>query len=183
MVTIKIATISDAPVISFLGKQTFTETFGFLFTEDELNQYLEDTFNLKKLESSLLKPHNIFEIMYYDDKPVGYCKVKVGSNYNDSIDKTHVQLQKIYILKEYLGKKLGAVLLKYVFDLSEIKKCELIWLVVLHTNARAIKFYENHGFEKLKKYYYTIGKHNLEYELMVKKLDLNKDFRDRNQVC
>jgi len=168
MVIVRKATILDAPVISFLGKQTFSEAFGYLFTEGELNQYLDDTFSLKKLESSLLKPHNFFAIVYYDDKPVGYCKVKVGSHYNDSADRTHVQLQKIYILKHYLGKKLGALLLKHIFDLSEIKECELVWLVVLHTNTSAIKFYEKHGFEKLKKYYYAIGKLNLEYELMVK---------------
>ena len=160
----------DASVISFLGKQTFTETFGYLFTENELNQYLEGTFSLKKIESSLLKPHNIFGILYHADKPAGYFKVKVGSHYNDSIDKAYVQLQKIYVLKDYLDKKLGPELIKYIFDLPEIKDCDTIWLVVLGANARAIKFYENHGFRKLKKHYFTIGEHNLEYELMTRKL-------------
>jgi ribosomal protein S18 acetylase RimI-like enzyme len=49
---------------------------------------------------------------------------------------------------------------------------EIIWLVVLHSNYRAIKFYEKHGFKKFRKYDYTIGSHKLEYELMTKEFPL-----------
>ena len=168
MIFIKRAGVSDAPIISLLGKQTFTETFGHLFNQSELNKYLDDTFNIKKLESSLLKDRNIFEILYYKDKPVGYYKVKAGMHYDNSLNDKYLQLQKIYILRDNLHLKLGKAMIDNIFYLKEMENCELIWLVVLHSNYRAIKFYENHGFEKLKKYYHTIGLHNLEYELMTK---------------
>ena len=168
MIHIKKAACTDAPIISFLGKQTFQETFGELFTADELNEYLENTFGIKKLEESLLKPRNIFGIVYCLDKPVGYYKVKIGSGYDDPAVNNPVQLQKIYILKDYLDKKLGKALLEHIFALQEIKACDRIWLVVLQSNSRAIRFYENNGFSKLKRYYHRIGDHDLEYELMTK---------------
>jgi|GEM_PF-4654948 hypothetical protein len=33
-----------------------------------------------------------------------------------------------------------------------------------------MKFYENQGLYKLKKYFYIIGEHRLEYELIIKNL-------------
>ncbi len=59
-----------------------------------------------------------------------------------------------------------------ILYLKEMKGWKIIWLVVLNTNTRAITFYENHGFEKLKKYYHTIGTQRLEYELMTKSISI-----------
>ena len=173
MIFIKRALISDAATISFLGKQTFTETFANLFNKDELNEYLDATFDIKKLEKSLLSDRNIFGILYYSDKPVGYYKVKVGMDYDISLNEKYCQLQKIYILGDYLHLKLGKEMLDNIFCLKEIEDREIMWLVVLHTNYRAIKFYKNQGFEKLRKYYHTIGSQRLEYELMTKAISVD----------
>lgn len=89
-------------------------------------------------------------------------------DYDHSPDANYVQLQKIYVLGDYLHLKLGREMLKNIFSLKEMKDCRIMWLAVLHTNIRAIKFYEHQGFEQLKKYHYQIGSHLLEYELMIK---------------
>ncbi len=170
MVHIKRAGVSDAAVISFLGQQTFTETFGHLFTAAELNKYLDDTFNIQKLQSSLLKPHNIFGVLYHAGITVGYYEMKLDSCYGAASNLNHVQLRKIYMLKDYANKKFGIAMLEDILGLKEIKDCTTIWLVVLHTNARAVKFYESNGFKKLADHYYTIGQHDLAYDLMVKNM-------------
>jgi diamine N-acetyltransferase len=172
MISIKRATVSDTQTISFLGKKTFTETFAGLFKQEELKKYLDDTFNVGKLENSLVKNGNIFGILYYLDDPVGYYKVKIGMYNDHSINDNYVQLQKIYILHDYLHLKLGKKMLENILSLKEIRDCKMIWLVVLNTNYRAIKFYENNGFEKLKKTWYTIGLQKLEYELMTKSIQV-----------
>jgi diamine N-acetyltransferase len=170
MMVIKRATVSDARVISFLAKKTFTETFADLFSKDELYAYLDETFNIGKLERSLLKSQNIFGIFYYVGKPVGYYKIKQGMHYDHSADEHDVQLQKIYVLQDYLHLGFGKEMLIHALNLEEIKDCKMMWLVVLHTNKNATLFYEHHRFEKLKGYYYTIGSQRLEYNLMIKKL-------------
>jgi len=61
-------------------------------------------------------------------------------------------------------------MLRHILNLKEIESRKMMWLVVLHTNNRAIQFYGRYGFEKLKTYYHTIGSRLLEYDLMIKKL-------------
>jgi diamine N-acetyltransferase len=170
MITVRRAEVEDALLISVIAKQTFTETFGELFSQAELDNYLISTFNLEKIESSIRKPSNTFGLLNYYDKSVGYYKLKLESNFELPPNPKEAQLQKIYVLKEYWGKKLGEVLLEHIFQLNEIQNIDKMWLAVLHTNVRAIKFYENNGFVKLKKYYHTIGQHHLKYELMIKSI-------------
>ena len=167
-IQIKRAGFSDASVISLLGKETFTETFGDLFGTAELSEYLDKTFNISKLQTSLLKEENIFGILYYLGHPVGYYKIKLGEHFDYSADTDCVQLQKIYVLRNYLHLKLGKEMMSDILNLNELKTCKMIWLVVLHTNFRAIRFYEHRGFEKLRKYHHQIGSRQLEYELMTK---------------
>ena len=169
-IQIRRATFTDAQIISYLGKKTFEETFADLFSDDELNVYLDTTFNIDKLKSSLLKKENIFGILYYPDKPVGYYKIKMGQHFGHLADPQCIQLQKIYVLRDYLDLRLGKEMLNHILSLEEINKYGLMWLVVLHTNDRAIQFYKVFGFEKLKTYHHTIGSRLLEYDLMIKKL-------------
>lgn len=68
---IRRAVLTDAHIISFLGRKTFAETFAELFSKEELNVYLEKTFNIEKLKSSLSKVENVFGILYYLGSPVG----------------------------------------------------------------------------------------------------------------
>jgi diamine N-acetyltransferase len=99
MISVKRALVSDAATISFLGKKTFTETFANLFNREELNEYLNTTFSIMKLENSLSISQNIFGVLYYENEPVGYYKIKVGLGYDNLLSEKCCQLRKIYILK------------------------------------------------------------------------------------
>jgi diamine N-acetyltransferase len=169
-IQIKRADFSDAQTISFLGRKTFTETFGDLFSKEELSEYLDKTFNIDKLQVSLHKNENIFGILFYQSNPVGYYKIKLARRHDHSADANCVQLQKIYILGDYLHLKLGKEMLEDILNLKEIKDCKKVWLAVLQTNVRATAFYKRHGFEKSDVCYYNIGSLRLEYDLMIKKL-------------
>jgi ribosomal protein S18 acetylase RimI-like enzyme len=167
MVKIKLANESDAEVIASLGSVTFTETFGDLFPKPELEDYLIKTFSVAKIHTRLKKPNNIYWVAYVDETPAGYAKIKLNSRIDEIRCERQIQLQKIYVLKEYLDKKIGLALLSEIMANSEIISGTLIWLVVLHTNERAIWFYEKSGFRKFSEHFHQIGKLNFKYELMV----------------
>lgn len=168
---IRKATLQDAAYISLLGRITFSETFGHLFVQkNELETYLQATFDVAKIRSSLQKDNNVFWLALADELPVGYAKLKKYSPL-ENFDSQHIsQLQKIYVLKDFLDKKLGIALYKAMEAEAIALQKKYLWLVVLHTNLRAIQFYEKSGFQKHKKHIFTIGTQDFEFELMVKNI-------------
>ena len=121
MVEIRKADINDAKIIAHLGRTTFNEAFGHLFREQkDLDEYLIKTFSNSKIESSLLKPENVFWIALWNNIPVGYAKLKLNSvtNFIDSMN--ICQLQKIYVLDEYLSMKIGLNLQE---DRKVVERC------------------------------------------------------------
>lgn len=171
MITITRATKEEAATISCLGSKTFSETFGYLFSPEELEAYTGTTFNRDKLINSLGKDENIYGIAHFNEYEVGYFKLKLNSPVDNFQKEKQVQLQKIYLLKDFINLKIGGQLMDYIFQLEEIQPFHRMWLQVLNTNSQAIRFYQKYGFVKLKNHYFTIGTRTLEYFVMIKSVN------------
>ena len=170
-VEIRIAIPSDAPMISLLARTTFREAFGDLFRDpNDLLEYFERTFSVEKIEGGLKKTTNIFWIAYVDRLPVGYGKLKLDSPSEFIKSGSNCQLQKIYILKDFLSMKIGLKLQTEMLKKAVEHNFEKIWLSVYGGNIRAIKFYERNGFEKIGAHDFSIGKEDFHFFVMVKKL-------------
>ena len=153
-------------ILSSLGKQTFRETFGSLFTERELDVYLERTFAPAKMAASMKKENNYFLLAYEDDHPVGYLKMKIHSPDSHVETEKPSQLQKIYVLKDTLARGVGQRLLDQCVLHARSLSRDCLWLDVLQTNERAIRFYEKNKFKKVGTALFTIGTNDFQYYVM-----------------
>jgi len=169
MPEIKIAQAQDAPIIALLARVTFAETFGELFEDkNDLAQYLDHTFAVAKIEKGLGKPNNLFAIAYVNGLPVGYGKLKYESP-SEFVDFPHLaQLQKLYVLQDFLAQKVGSQLQAFLFEMAKENGVEKIWLSVLDSNKRAIRFYLKHGFEEIGKFQFQIGKEMFDFTALLK---------------
>lgn len=111
---------------------------------------------------------NIFWLAFADRLPVGYAKLKLNSQSEFITEKNICQLQKIYILKDFLSLKIGFELQNALLKKAKEKSFKKIWLSVFVENTRAINFYSNTGFNPVGKHYFQIGKGNFEFIAMVK---------------
>lgn len=66
------------------------------------------------------------------------------------------QLQKIYVLHQFLGQRIGRALLGQVMC-EAAARVPLVWLAVLEDNERAVGFYRKHGFAVIGTDTYAIG--------------------------
>ncbi|MGY3794409.1 GNAT family N-acetyltransferase [uncultured Aquimarina sp.] len=165
-ITIRIATITDVEDISFLGKKTFDQSFGYLFNDkQDLLDYLERTFSLAKLKTSIGKPHNIYWIVLYDEKPVGYAKIQLNARSEFIVSNNSCKLQKLYLLQDYLSKGIGGQLQQLILKKAK-ESSDYIWLSVLKENTKAVSFYQRDNYKIVGEHPFSIGKENFEFWVM-----------------
>ncbi|GGG44220.1 GNAT family N-acetyltransferase [Bizionia arctica] len=171
-IQIRIANKQDAEFIALLGRVTFTETFGHLFNDKQvLFDYYNETFSVDKIENSIEKPNNIYWIAFADRLAVGYAKLKLNSQSEFITDNNICQLQKIYILQDFLSLKIGFKLQNALLKKAKEKSFNKIWLSVFISNDRAINFYSKNGFKEIGNHDFQIGKDNFEFIAMAKQLE------------
>ena len=170
-IEIRLAKEEDAQFIALLGRITFTETFGHLFRDQQdLIDYYNSTFSVQKIEDGMKKQNNIFWIAFVNRLPVGYAKLKLNSKSEFIESKDVCQLQKIYVLKDFLSMGIGFELQDALLKEAKELGFKNVWLSVLNSNERAINFYKKTGFENIGNHDFQIGKELFEFTAMLKTL-------------
>ena len=111
--------------------------------------YYNLTFSVQKIEDAIKKPNNIFWIAFVNRLPVGYAKLKLYSSSEFIESKDVCQLQKIYVLKDFLSMKIGFGLQDHLLKKAKELNFNKVWLSVLNSNERQLNFYKKTGFEKI----------------------------------
>ena len=168
---IREAKISDAQFIAILGRVTFTETFGHYFKNSkDLIEYYNSTFSVEKIRKSIKSNNNVFWIAFVNELPVGYAKLKLNSPSEFVESQNPSQLQKIYVLKDFLSMKIGLELQTKLLKKAKRQGSNIVWLSVLKSNNRAIRFYKKNDFLTIGTHNFQIGKEKFEFHVMSKTL-------------
>ncbi|MEL4309091.1 GNAT family N-acetyltransferase [Joostella sp. CR20] len=168
---IRKANVQDVEKLKEIGKLTFAETFSSENSEENMNEYLENGFSTKKLTAELTDQNAEFYFAELNEKTIGYLKVNVGQSQTEIKDKNALEIERIYVLKEFHGKKVGQILYDKAIELAKEKNVKYVWLGVWEQNPRAIRFYEKNGFKAFDKHIFKLG--NDEQTDIMMKLKLN----------
>jgi diamine N-acetyltransferase len=163
---------ADIEQLQLIGKQTFTETFAEGNSEENLQKYLKEGFTIKKLSSELSNQNSEFYFAKLDNKIIGYLKVNFGQAQTELSDRNTLEIERIYVLKQYHGKKAGQILYEKALDIAINSNAEYLWLGVWEENPRAISFYKKNGFVEFDKHIFKLGEDE-QTDLMMK-LELSK---------
>ena len=172
--------IQDVEKLKEIGKLTFAETFSSENSEENMKEYLENGFSTEKLTAELTDQNAEFYFAELDGKTIGYLKVNVGQSQTEIKDKNTLEIERIYVLKEFHGKKVGQILYDKAIELAKEKNVEYVWLGVWEKNPIAIRFYEKNGFKAFDKHVFKLG--NDEQTDIMMKLELNEKKPVANNV-
>ena len=172
--------IQDIEKLKEIGKLTFAETFSSENSEENMKEYLESGFSTEKLTAELTDQNAEFYFAELDGKTIGYLKVNVGQSQTEIRDKNALEIERIYVLKEFHGKKVGQILYDKAIELAKEKNVEYVWLGVWEQNPRAIRFYEKNGFKAFDKHVFKLGT-DKQTDIMMK-LKLNEKKPVANNV-
>jgi ribosomal protein S18 acetylase RimI-like enzyme len=157
MIEIKKATLSDLVTIQNISKQSFTETFAAINTPENMEKYLQESFNTTQLTTEINNPESPFYIAFWNTEPVGYLKLNLGNAQTEVVEGTTLEIQRIYVLQAFHGKKIGQLLLDEAIKIAHQIPVNYIWLGVWEENHRALQFYTKNGFVTFDKHLFILG--------------------------
>ena len=158
-IKIRYGTIEDAEMLTDLSYKTFWDAFHDhpKNAPEDLADYMQKAFNLETVRAELAEENSIFLIAEIAGEPAGYAKLMIDS-IEDGINATRpIELNRLYSKQEFLGKGVGARLMKECFAIAREKNCDAMWLGVWEYNPRAQRFYEKYGFHKVGKHIFQLG--------------------------
>jgi len=131
-----------------IGHDTFKDTFRKQNTPENISAYLEKAFNIKQVENELSNPLAQFFFVYFHDVVAGYLKVNTGDAQSEDMDDDSLEIERIYIIRNFQKRGLGKHLFNKAMEIAKEKNKKKIRLGVWEKNENAIAFYEKMGLSK-----------------------------------
>jgi ribosomal protein S18 acetylase RimI-like enzyme len=156
-ITIKAVLQKDIQTLQNIGRQTFSETFTESNTAENMQKYLEEGFAIEKLTLELQNENSKFYFAQLENEVLGYLKINFGANQTELKDNKAVEIERIYVLQAFQGKKIGQLLYEKAMQIAKEVKAEYIWLGVWEENNKAIHFYTKNGFIPFDKHIFKLG--------------------------
>ena len=159
--------IDDLETLRYLSIQTFKETFEEVNTEEDMQKYLDENLSLERLKSELENLDSEFYFIENENKNLGYLKLNFENAQTEKVEENYFEIERIYVLKAFLGQKIGQILFDKAIEIGREKNLEYVWLGVWEENHRAIKFYKKNGFEIFGKHDFVLGE-DVQTDLLMK---------------
>lgn len=159
--------LNELEQLQKIGRQTFQETFSASNSEENMRIYLEEGFSNEKLTAELNDINSEFYFAKFNDEVIGYLKLNFGASQTELKDKKALEIERIYVTKEFHGKKIGQLLYNKAIEVAKLKNVEYVWLGVWEENLRALNFYKKNGFVEFNKHIFKLG-NDEQTDLMMK---------------
>ena len=150
-------TLNDIDQLQKIGKQTFHETFSASNTEENMKKYLNEGFTTEKLTAELNDKNSEFFFAKHNNTVIGYLKLNFGLSQTELQDDKALEIERIYVSKEFHGKKVGQLLYEKAIQTAKQTNANYVWLGVWEENQRAIHFYKKNGFVEFDKHIFKLG--------------------------
>jgi ribosomal protein S18 acetylase RimI-like enzyme len=157
MFNIRKVTPSQINELVQISSETFIETFSEVNSKENMQMYLDEYICKEKLSSELNHPNSEFYFATINDRILGYLKINTGNAQIEFKDKHTLEIERLYVLKEFIGKQFGQSLFNFALHKSKQMNAEFLWLGVWEKNFRAIRFYEKNGLTIFDKHDFKLG--------------------------
>ena len=157
----------DGATLDRLFDTSFCDTFGHLYSHENLNLFLS-SFGIADWEEQLTDPAFACRIAEVDGEAAGYAKIG-PLKLPVETDGPAMLLDQLYVLKEHHGAGIAQHLMAWAFDEARRRGAEQMFLTVFIDNHRARRFYDRYGFEAVERYQFMVGNHADE-DIIMRKL-------------
>ncbi len=142
-------TAENVALIQPLAQSIWQVTYKTIITAEQMDYMLNMMYSVQKINEEIERGY-IWELATVDQQLIGYLDYVLQQD-------NRVFLSKIYLNTQVQSRGFGQELLKRVVDYAKSNKAKSVYLTVNKNNAKAISFYERHGFKQVGVARFDIG--------------------------
>ncbi len=166
-IDIKKVTSDDIEQLQKISRQTFSETYSGLNTEEDMRKYLSENLSIEKLASEVSNKNSQFYFAISGNDIVGFLKLNFGKAQTELKDDDALEIERIYVLREYQGRNIGQLFYEKSIEIASQINADYIWLGVWEKNPKAISFYKKNGFIEFGRHTFQLG-NDRQMDIMMK---------------
>jgi ribosomal protein S18 acetylase RimI-like enzyme len=156
-INIRQALATDAEAISHISERTFRDTYAVFNTPENMDNYVRTYFNVEQVITELADPLNTFVLALEQEEVIGFAKLCTGKIPEELTGKRSIEIERIYVDRQFHGKNTGPLLMQFILDLATQQRFEVVWLGVWENNPKAFRFYEKWGFMRFGEQIFQLG--------------------------
>lgn len=164
VIQIRAAGPADAVVLAELAAATFALACPPHTTAEAIAVFVRDVLAEANFDEYLADPGRMLFLAVDADAglSVGYTMLVFGEPHDPEVlgaigIHPTVELSKCYLRAESHGRHVAAALMGATLDAARERGLRGVWLGVNQENARAIRFYEKHGFMRVGTKHFQVG--------------------------
>lgn len=146
----------EIPAIAEIGAQLFIETFGHLYTAEDLQAFLNRVHSPQGVTQDWDAGLQ-FWIAECEGRFIGYCKGGKLSLPVDPGSRRAFELKQMYVAKEHHGRGPAHDLMQSFLDWAHENQADDLYISCWSENARGLAFYKKYGFEIISSYTFWVG--------------------------
>ena len=166
-ITIARVTTTALTALHHISRKTFTEAFAHLNSPDNMEAYLADHLTIESLKKELANANSEFYFVMEADEPIAYFKINAGNAQTDLKEASGLEIERIYVLQNHQGKKLGHHIITECIKIAKQKYKAYVWLGVCEHNVNAIRFYQKNNFVEFDKHNFKLG-NDMQTDIMMR---------------
>lgn len=155
---IRRATPADAGVLSRLAARTFTQTFGHLYPDQDLQAFLAESYTVERQRLILAHRDYAVWLLERDGEAIGHAAAGPCGLPHPDVQPGDGELKRLYLLQHVQNGGWGGTLLQTALDWLERDGPHTLWVGVWSQNLAAQRFYARHGFGHVGDYEFPVGR-------------------------
>jgi len=160
--TIRVATAADASALAELAAATFQLACPPEATAQAVADHLRDVLGERNFAAMLADPDRVVLVAQSEDGLRGYTVLAFEEPTDADVTgvigiRPTVELSKCYVLAASHGGGIAAALMGATLQAARERGAAGAWLGVNELNARAIRFYQKHGFAEVGRKTFALG--------------------------
>ena len=156
MIVYRNAAPTDAAATRALYVESFTDTFGHLYSAANYDLFMADQ-SAARWAREFADPAFAVRLAADDGELVGYAKLGPPAMPFDPGDRAAIELRQLYVRPECKGSGVAHDLMTWTMVEGRRRGAQDLWLSVFTENARARRFYARYGFVDVMPYRFMVG--------------------------